>query len=97
MKTRIKLKASHISKAKELKIYGRIMKSLENQERRLNPGKYMNDQIWIDHYNRHIIWLNGMTWEMFILFSFDHTQDDPIPFPTKKEASIFWRRISLMK
>ena len=76
MVKRIQLKDSHKQKAKELRIYGRLMKSIENYIREQN-NFYMNSREFIDAYNKHILMLNNKSWNHMIYFAFDWTYNDP--------------------
>jgi len=95
MVQRIKLAERHKQKAKQLRIYGRLMKAIENRMRRLNPGKYMNSKEFIDDYNRWLLAINDASWQNVIIAGFSWKQDDPNYIPNKEQRENFWYKIAI--
>jgi len=94
MVQRIKLAERHKQKAKQLRIYGRLMKAIENYVRRLTPGQYMNSREFINLYNQIMITINNSSWRVAICKGFNWKKDDPEYIPNKEERINFWIKIA---
>jgi len=96
MVQRIKLKASHIEKAKKLRIYGKLMKEIESYIREEYPG-YMNSKAFLNAYNKHILVLNNKSWSIMICHAFRWNESISFPEKTPKELLQYWLNISEIK